>query len=176
MECCENNLPKSRPSALWQKIRPQMGELINACSNLESSFEKAKKEAYERGLNEAWDTARKIVMYFHDGGYCNAYLRKIFGTAEGAHILRDYTPMDAIEKIKSFEENENPPMQFDIGDEVEFHDGSTGTVCDVDENKVYGFYFDEDKMINFCMNTDQVKKTGKNYKGLALTIQEMKKK
>ena len=65
------------------------------------------KATYEEGLNDAWETARKIRLYPSDGGISIEDLSKIFGNQTHYDILRDYSAQEAIEKIKAWEDKED---------------------------------------------------------------------
>lgn len=72
-----------------------------------------KKEAYEKGLNDAWELARKVAdisttseradMF---GYYCNGITI--------TDVLRDFTPQQALAKIEAYEESK----VFKVGDVV----------------------------------------------------------
>lgn len=64
--------------------------------------EEAEKKAYEKGLNDAWEAARKIE---HPNGYfCN--IREVFGEESAFSVLLNMTASEAIQKIKEYEEKQ----------------------------------------------------------------------
>ena len=81
--------------------------------------EEAEKKAYNRGLNEAWDAARKI----HDGQipYEVFGLDKTgngFTYASPLNWGENITAQEAIDKIKAYEEKQDEASKIKAGDEV----------------------------------------------------------
>lgn len=79
-------------------------------------------EAYQRGLDDAWEAAKKIFGYEIDGGIPINELRKVFGYAEDAifctaDIIRHNTASEAIAKLKAYEE-QKADDEIKVGDEV----------------------------------------------------------
>lgn len=60
--------------------------------------------AYQRGLNDAWECARKIVCDDTCGGMSMKELVEIFNKSSDAYILRDFTAQQAIEMLKAHEQ------------------------------------------------------------------------
>lgn len=63
---------------------------------------------YNRGLNEAWEAAKKII---HSNGLSLQKLMQIFGTASTDKVLRENTASEAIAKIKEYEEQKQDAEQ-----------------------------------------------------------------
>lgn len=70
---------------------------------------------YERGLNDAWDAARKINMVVDDGGLSSSTLMQVFGTSSNCAIMRTFTVKEAIAKIKAHEAEKD---EIRVGDEM----------------------------------------------------------
>lgn len=86
--------------------------------------EKAINEAYQNGLNYAWECVQKIwnmIAPTRD---------KVFGTEPLADILESYSASEAIAKVKEYEEknaeDEGMYRDFEVGDVVE-HSASGNT-------------------------------------------------
>lgn len=62
------------------------------------------QEAYQRGLDDAWEAARKINCYVKDGGLHGDILSEIFNYTSNPLIMQKYTASEAIEKIRQYEE------------------------------------------------------------------------
>ena len=92
---------------------------------IEPDLEQVRKEAYEKGfdagrtlntgkyekgLNDAWDAARKIVDMYSE------VRRKIFGENLIQRIQSIYSASEAIEKIRQYEQRQEEQIQ--VGDEV----------------------------------------------------------
>lgn len=82
--------------------------------------------SYEKGLNDAWETARKIMLCKSKGGLGYEAVLKIFqqpditGT-EHFDILYERSASEAVEKIKEYEEKQEEQAkeeEFKVGDEV----------------------------------------------------------
>lgn len=74
------------------------------------TLEEKVKEAYENGLNVAWECARKIFsMPVYD-------VNEIFPECQ-ANICEDVSALEAIERIKEYEEKQKEPI-IKVGDRV----------------------------------------------------------
>lgn len=63
--------------------------------------------SYQKGLSDAWEAAKKIVLSVDEGGLSVQDLSKIF-ESEGSHyVLRKYSASEAINKIKEYEEKKD---------------------------------------------------------------------
>lgn len=98
---------------------------FDACPN--------RQAEYQRGLDDAWEAAKKIFGFVRDGGIPLDEIGKIFGYAEDedfctADIIRHNTASEAIAKLKAYEEKQKDKIV--VGDEVAFHhdDGRPDTV------------------------------------------------
>lgn len=60
-------------------------------------------EDYNRGLNDAWELARKIVDTSDRGGYTIGVLNDIFGTASLDYIASRFTVQEALAKVEEYE-------------------------------------------------------------------------
>lgn len=75
---------------------------------------------YQRGLNDAWDVCRRILLCTDDGGIPLSDIEKIFGSKGFTllwlcqKLLKEYTAEEVISKIKEYYDG------FHVGDEVVF--------------------------------------------------------
>lgn len=86
----------------------------------DGTFAAKVKEAYENGLNDAWECARKIATA---DGLSLEELEEIFDFCSMNAILERFSVSEAIAKIKEYEEkkaerNVSPDNELHIGDEV----------------------------------------------------------
>ena len=79
--------------------------------------EEAENKAYNRGLNDAWDAARKIAVDITDGGYSLDELREIFDETLNRIIFKRNTASEAIAKIKAYEDEQEQDDWRDIPSE-----------------------------------------------------------
>ena len=80
---------------------------------------------YQRGLDAAWEAARKIVTW-PDRSLINS---DTFDLDHGENIFTKYSASEAIAKLKAYEEKQKAD-ELKVGDEVAFHhdDGRPDTV------------------------------------------------
>lgn len=74
--------------------------------NLERNHDVLKifEEKYNKGLNDAWELARKLELSECDGGFSNDTIEKAFGCPV-YDTFRLFTPKQAIAKIEDYDEN-----------------------------------------------------------------------
>lgn len=72
-------------------------------------------EAYNRGLNDAWNLAKKIVLPEDKGGYTADELEDIFGKS----AFTTLTAQEALAKVKAYGEECN---EIKVGDEIQSGD------------------------------------------------------
>ena len=88
----------STPSEIWKEIKPRIGEMLVAVNDIETRAEKAQEEAYQQGLYDAWEAARKIASDNAGRNY------SIFGQHFTAEILNTHTASECIEEIRAYEQ------------------------------------------------------------------------
>lgn len=105
--------------------------------------EEAEKRAYEQGLKEAWECARKLMLSSDcDGGMERKDINEIFGVSE-YYALKDFTASEAIAKIREYEEKQKIDDEIKVGYEVYNLDR---------ENKRIVTAIDGNKAIQLCSN------------------------
>ena len=60
--------------------------------------------SYQRGLEDAWECAKKIVLSEYNGGMPRKQYDEIFDERQGALVLKNLTAQEAMQKIKEHEE------------------------------------------------------------------------
>lgn len=126
-----------------------------------------RNSEYQRGLDDAWEAARKIALGLDDGGFSTHYLKKVFGSPSFQYAFKNYSASEAIEKLKDYEEKQKASQEIKVGDEVETKDVKKFTVVsfgkDRDGKKVTCCGFDSEgfwKGVEFS----KVHKTGRHFK------------
>ncbi len=81
------------------------------------------QDGFHKGLEEAWECAKRLVYLSIDGGMTYDDISKAFGfhVTNTADIFKTYTAHEAIEKIREYESKLNEPdkeYEIQIGDEV----------------------------------------------------------
>lgn len=102
----------STPSEIWKEIKPRIGEMLVAVNDIETRAEKAQEEAYQRGLNDAWEAARKIASDNAGRNY------SIFGQHFTAEILNTHTAQEAIEEIRAHEQAQKEKEEQEEKDSI----------------------------------------------------------
>ena len=155
-------------------LKLAVGEINNHLSILEGllrnerdDVQKQVDEAYQRGLDDAWEAARKIVC---DEKLVWNTLLHIFNRSNFEGIFGDFSASEAIAKLKAYEEKREED-DIKVGDEVKHKSdsvvwkavciqidgdgrhmnlmGHTGAVgyYPVDDFKKTGRHFDIDKIL-----------------------------
>ena len=75
----------------------------------------ASSAEYQRGLDDAWEAARKIEL---DDGIDMGTLCTIFGYGCSDSIIREYSASEAIAKLKAYEEKQKAADEIKVGDIV----------------------------------------------------------
>lgn len=118
------------------------------------------KSEYERGLNDAWECAKKIVT--SDGLNLNE-LEKIFEFHSPDVIFGKFSASEAIAKIKEYEDQQRPTNdEIHVGDEFYCLDPKYKYVVlgFLSDGKIYAF---SGKGLTGAFCFEQVHKTGRNY-------------
>lgn len=108
------------------------------------------EKAYNKGLNDAWELARKIFTTD-----C-ATLQKVFGHSDEGQIIMTNEPQEALAKLEAYEKEQN---EIKVGDIV-YNDDTMeeGVVTHIDNDEVFMLYDD-----GSCGNTyGNLTKTGKH--------------
>lgn len=98
-------------------------EELNA-EYINEHFGDLQDTAYQRGLKDAWEAARRISVIELNGGLNGKELMKIYGTMEIHKIYDDNTASEAVEKLKAYEEKQKTDDKIEVGDTVNLKDGS----------------------------------------------------
>ena len=125
-------------------------------------------EAYQAGLNDAWEAARKLFSSMADSDIEKAF--PIEWNNGGFKALMNLQPQEAIARLKAYEDKHSD--RIEVGDEVISDTGTKFTVtgfansdnaCGISERGLW------------CFNTiDKLTKTGKHY-DIASILEAMRK-
>ena len=114
-------------------------EVLNS-DYINEHYGELQDEAYQAGLNDAWEAAKKIFGHEIDGGLDIDELKKAFGSDVycTADIIRTNTVEQAIAKLKAYEDKHSD--RIEVGDEVATETGKKYTVVSFgDGGNVCGF-------------------------------------
>jgi len=140
--------------------------------------------AYQRGLNDAWEAARKIFGYEIDGGIPIDEIGSVFGYSENAtfctaDIFRHNTVSEAIEKLKAYEEKQKADEKIEVGDEVEWDNDFTGDrfivtrIFQPRNGKEQCDGIDDDGCVYHDVLMDDLEKTGRHF-DIASILEDMR--
>ena len=143
----------------------------NVCyENAKDIMEEKKKEAYQRGLADAWEAARKIA------NLVSGEQKRLFGCFGIYSVAHEFSAAEAIEKLKTYEQ-EQEQEEIKVGDEVE--NTQTGVKFIVThqwennrgEQGVSGLNYE---CSAFSTALDLVRKTGRHFPEIASVLQKMR--
>lgn len=96
-------------------------------------------DGYKKGLNDAWEAAKKIMLPSTKGGIPTYDLEDIFKyKGNEFNVLVNYSASDAIEKIKKYEEKLMPNIYDEviIRSKGSFYENDKAIVLDVDNDDI----------------------------------------
>jgi hypothetical protein len=132
--------------------------LDNIKSGLKADVQKKADEAYQAGLNDAWEAAQKVVCKTTAGGMSLDTLKEIFGVQSPVAIMQSNTAQQAIDKIKAYEDKRSD--RIEVGDIVDVY-GNLGVVTYMYELKACVMMVEDGSSGDWNLN--ECKKTGKHY-------------
>lgn len=62
--------------------------------------------SYQKGLSDAWEAAKKIIVLPSCGGINGKVMMAVFGTIDINEVFDKFCPFEAIEKLKIYEEKQ----------------------------------------------------------------------
>ena len=90
------------------EIKSVMGNTIMMLDNIKSALKADVQSeinaAYQCGLDDTWEAARKVVLCAEEGGLSIEELDEIFGCSTIQQVFRRYSVQQTIEKLKAYEE------------------------------------------------------------------------
>lgn len=61
-----------------------------------------EEKAYRRGLEEAWELARKIYYFTQDGGFTSQEMMVILDTDDPCKALKKHTALEAVKRYEEY--------------------------------------------------------------------------
>lgn len=131
---------------------------------------KNQQEAYQRGLADAWDAARKIVI-----GDIN-FIGSAFGSGTRSGIIRDLTASEVIKVLKDYEQKQDAEIK--IGNEVKAFEKKpfivTGFGYGDNEEDVYCYGFVTENGISTSAKKNSCVRTGRHFDEIASIFKKMR--
>ena len=150
-------------------LKLAVGEINNHLSILEGLLrnerddaQKQVNEAYQRGLDEAWEAARKIAISPGDGGLSTHDLFKIFGNDSLQYAFKNYSASEAIAKLKAYEEKQKADEEIKVGDEVIYNGTTKCIVVRPEDDERYASLIDSDGTL-YSADHRECEKTGRHF-------------
>ena len=131
----------------------------------------AEDKAYNRGLNDAWEVIKKITKDDSVGGYSIEMMQELFGQTCVYDITHNYTPEEAIAKIREYENKEKQDAEIKVGDEVK-HQGFRSVVVRIADDCIYTIS-ECGTTPKYCKDDDLVK-TGRHFDEIAEVLAELR--
>lgn len=134
---------------LMTEAKVKMNIALNLARGVIMKGNTVDTEAYNKGLNDAWELAKKL---WHNDARTND---DIYGIEYFIDIANDYTPQEALAKLEAYEKEQN----IKVGDIV-YNDDTMeeGVVTHIDNGEIFMLYDD-----GSCGNTyGNFTKTGKH--------------
>ena len=99
---------------IYDQIKEAGAYLSKRIEDMVEDFNKQADVEYQRGLNDAWEAARKIVTW-PDRSLINS---DTFDLDHGESVFTKYSASEAIAKLKAYEEQKADELK--VGDEVDW--------------------------------------------------------
>ena len=158
----EPNMEKVRKKVYdeWKKV---YDESLSEVEDLAYKLYSPKiDEAYQRGLKDAWECAKKISIMD------SPTRDEIFGLVITSNIIDENSAPEAIEKIRQYEQEQE---EFKLWDEVDGK-GCRGIITKISFNGDHFNIMWENGSTGYYMIGD-FKKTGRNFPEIAEVLRKM---
>lgn len=127
----------------------------------EKDLRKVGERHYQKGLSDAWEAARKIALMDTETS------ENVTGYFGLFRIMENLTPMQAIEKIREYEQEQE---KIKVGDEVISPDGKA-VVTEISDRNVRIMYAKGSGQI---VESENLTKTGRHFPEIAAVLAKMK--
>ena len=136
----------------------QLAELVKMAEDIQNNNDKNAAEVYQRGLEDAWEAARKIIR-MPDGDILDLFPDCYASVCTAVQAILKYDASEAIAKLKAYEEKQKAEDEIKVGDGVIVY-GLRGVVTCVNGN-LYTVMMSDGSCGNWRKR--DLKKTGKHY-------------
>lgn len=136
----ENGAYVSEQFAQGNEIRTVFPEcMLDSFEKLDSDYinehyGELQDEAYQQGMNDAWEIAKKLYLDKRNGGLSDVELEEIFGQLTVSKIFMRYTPQEIEAKIEAWEKSK---AEIKTGDVVRHDKMGVHIVTNVREGGIY---------------------------------------
>lgn len=171
-----NIMDKAKEDVRTQIDRAYQQGYADAKSELgQNAIDLAHEEsdrAYQQGLEDAWEAARKLALSSSEGGLDIETVAEIFDGLTYYTVLKDVSALEAISKIKEYEEKQE---QFAVGDEV-YSDAfdDKGIITHITADKVACVCIICNGSTMMKVGTNGLHKTGRHFDAISEILAEMR--
>lgn len=136
-----------------------------------------KTSTYTRGLNDAWETAKKIVSVGTTDKMMNEIFSDDYYYMSLSAFFNKYSVDEVMSKIKEYEEKQEEQAKeeekFKVGDEV-ITDERKFVVLGIDSGEWYNLWCLDDGLTYDNICSKDLTKTGRSFPQLAELFKQMK--
>lgn len=140
-----------------------------AYKDAEEIYESGKRAMYQKGLKDAWEAARKIVLPGDVSGIYLADLEEIFDRSSLQDVIKDYSASECIEKIRQYERGKEEHIH--IGDEVIATSGKAVVIEVIDDGQTVRYMYPD--TIAGSNKACNVTRTGRHFPEIAEVLAKM---
>lgn len=139
-------------------------------------YEPNNDESYQRGLNDAWEAARKIINLPIDGGLAVRDLTNIFGIDydDPEKVLKDFRGESAVKRIATYEAKKKAEEEIEVGDEVEADYTRNGIIAKKSKDDGWYVVIGKDFAKYTILKSHIIKKTGRHFPQVTELLDAMK--
>lgn len=157
-------LGKSYTEPDLEKVRKEAYDkgYDDATAEIGSDEQTIAEKAYQRGLSDAWEAARTL--------WNTPNRKEIFGHTTFNTVLTTLTAQEAIEKIRKYEQEKE---KIQVGDEVATDAGNRASVLYENPDGTQVFVFKSDGTAAWWTKS-ALHRTGRNFPEIAAVLEKMK--
>ena len=146
-------------------------KLTNIVTQRGQDWKKKLEAEYHRGLEDAWNVARKVAVETDDGGVSISALYEMFGTESMCMIMKNNTVYDVTDKLKAYEEKQTDD-EIKVGDEVRGINGNEKLIITAIESEYDHCVVMTKRGGYYTANLSSLVKTGRHF-DIASILKEM---
>lgn len=139
---------------------------LDVCHDIEA----VARGNYQKGLDDAWEVARKIVAF--DGLGVDG-LMDCFGDNTFRNGILNYSASEAIDKIREYEKKKKAEAEIEIGDEIKGSEGDIYVVVGIDDSNGTLDILNASG-VDFGIDPQKFKKTGQHFPEIVNVLKAMK--
>lgn len=162
MPYTEHDIEQVRKEAYDKGYETAKHECEDCNANAVKIADDNAHEAYQKGLEDAWEAAIKVVAL------STVDRRKVFGSEYMYSILENHTASEAIEKIRAYEQEQDGEIK--VGDEV-INQNKTAVVTEITNRYTRIMYSDGS---GYALFAKGLTKTGRHFHEIAEVLAKMK--